>query len=251
MDDKLARLKEIGFTITGYWKMVDGGIVCELNDLATTSNVLYAFAVDEQLMYVGKTIQALRVRLAGYRNPSKTQSTNIKNNRNIRDCLAQGKRVEIYVLPDNGLLHYGGFHLNLAAGLEDSLVLDLEPPWNGGKKESLNPTLNEVELIAPILDGENEFEQKRHARPPSTADFHTALLALFSAAVQSGSNTINVNAGQLHRRVGGYPGNDHRMPVCCDVMRKTMRKGDTVVAEPPKGKGASLTIRYSIPRLQM
>jgi hypothetical protein len=38
--------------------------------------------------------------------------------------------VEIYALPDNGLLRYGGFHVNLAAGLEDSIVRDLNPPWN-------------------------------------------------------------------------------------------------------------------------
>jgi hypothetical protein len=34
------------------------------------------------------------------------------------------------VLPDNGLLRFGGFHLNLAAALEDSLINDLRPRWN-------------------------------------------------------------------------------------------------------------------------
>ena len=35
------------------------------------------------------------------------------------------------MLPDTGLLRYGGFHINLAAGLEDSLISDISPPWNG------------------------------------------------------------------------------------------------------------------------
>jgi len=56
------------------------------------------------------------------------------------------------VLADHGLLHYGGFHVNLAAGLEDSLIRDLNPPWNGGKKESRNEKLEPLDL-PPSDDG--------------------------------------------------------------------------------------------------
>jgi 5-methylcytosine-specific restriction protein A len=55
-----------------------------------------------------------------------------------------------------------------------------------------------------------------------------------------------ITAGQLHRDVGGYPGPSHRMPVCCSVMRQEMSHRDKVVAEPPKGAGASLTISYRV-----
>jgi 5-methylcytosine-specific restriction protein A len=49
--------------------------------------------------------------------------------------------------------------------------------------------------------------------------------------------------------IGGYPGaGKHRMPVCCEAMRSEKRAGDEIVFEPPKGKGASLTIRYRLPR---
>ncbi len=141
MDDQLAQLSKIGFTAAGFWKLDGDNIACQLNELAAVRNVLYAFAVNGQLMYVGKTVQPLRSRMAGYRSPGPTQSTNIKNNLKIRKTLAQGSQVDIYVLPDNGLLHYGGFHVNLAAGLEDSVVRDLKPAWNGGQKESQNQTL--------------------------------------------------------------------------------------------------------------
>jgi hypothetical protein len=140
MDDKLQRLLKIGFTLAGQWKLDGEGIACELNLHAGASNVLYAFAVDDALAYVGKTVQPLRVRMNGYRNPGATQSTNVRNNKNIRDALAQGKKVDVYVLPDNGLLHYGGFHVNLTAGLEDDVIRLLAPPWNGGQKESANQT---------------------------------------------------------------------------------------------------------------
>ena len=63
--------------------------------------------------------------------------TNIGNHRRIRELLVKGIFVEIYALPDNGLLHYGQFHLNLAAALEDSIIRVVDPEWNGGKAEAL------------------------------------------------------------------------------------------------------------------
>lgn len=57
-----------------------------------------------------------------------------------------------------------------------------------------------------------------------------------------------VNAGELHRRVGGYRAADHVMPACCGVMRAAMIAGDDVLFEPTKGKGASLSIRYRLSR---
>lgn len=79
-------------------------------------------------------------------------------------------------------------------------------------------------------------------------DFVAALETLLVEADRLGLSFIGVTAGALHRRVGGYPGNDHRMPVCCDVMRSAMHTGDSIVAQPPKGDGASLLIHYSLPR---
>ena len=78
-------------------------------------------------------------------------------------------------------------------------------------------------------------------------DFSAALNAVFAEAERLGLTFIGITAGALHRRVGGYPGEDHRMPVCCDVMRGAMRNDDSIVAQPPKGYGASLLIHYSLP----
>jgi 5-methylcytosine-specific restriction protein A len=57
-----------------------------------------------------------------------------------------------------------------------------------------------------------------------------------------------VTAGDLHRSVGGYPGQHHRMPVCCRAMRSALTQEDTILAQPPKGDGATLAISYRIPR---
>ena len=34
------------------------------------------------------------------------------------------------------------------------------------------------------------------------------------------------------------------MPECCEVMYSKMKGNDSIISSPPKGKGASLTIRY-------
>ncbi len=78
----------------------------------------------------------------------------------------------------------------------------------------------------------------------SSEDFRRALVALKEAARKEGLTRLEITAGELHRIVGGYPGHDHRMPVCCSVMRQEMGRGDEVLDEPPKGAGASLTIAY-------
>jgi hypothetical protein len=83
---------------------------------------------------------------------------------------------------------------------------------------------------------------------PTTEDFSNALGEILTKAEELGLVAVEVKSGNLHRTVGGYPGNDHRMPACCDAMRKEMTYKDRIVAEPSKGKGASLVIRYDLPR---
>ena len=85
--------------------------------------------------------------------------------------------------------------------------------------------------------------------PPIADDFRAKLRSILrNAALQSLSH-VDVRAGELHRLVGDYPDQrHHRMPMCCAVMRQEMKMGDSIMSEPPKGQGASLTIRYTFPR---
>ena len=83
---------------------------------------------------------------------------------------------------------------------------------------------------------------------PTAEDFRVTLRARVQAAEHASENTVEINSGQLHREAGGYPDQNHRMPMCCAVMRSEMSAGDTILQEPPKKQGASLTIRYQLPR---
>ena len=85
-------------------------------------------------------------------------------------------------------------------------------------------------------------------RPKTANDFWLQLFLKIQRANEHGETFVDVNAGELHRLVGDYPGSDHRMPTCCRVMREEMQPDDTILHEPQKGSGASLTIRYLLPR---
>ena len=121
------RLLHIGFQVVGHWLLLEGEPKLQLDRMQDETNVLYAFVVDGEVKYVGKTTLPLKNRMYGYLKPGPTQSTNIKNRANIKSVLERGRIVQILALSDNGLHHYGDFHINLAAGLEDDLIAKLKP----------------------------------------------------------------------------------------------------------------------------
>ena len=83
---------------------------------------------------------------------------------------------------------------------------------------------------------------------PNVQTFLTIINILLRVAQAYNDPFIDIHAGRLHRFVGGYPGRDHRMPACNNAMRRVMRQGDQILNEPRRGEGASLTIRYHLPR---
>lgn len=81
---------------------------------------------------------------------------------------------------------------------------------------------------------------------PTAWDFQNQLMAILNGARQSGEPHIDVESGHLHTQLGEDPNSNHKMSVCCEVMRKMMRIGDSIVNEPPSGEGATLMIRYIV-----
>jgi hypothetical protein len=62
--------------------------------------------------------------------------------------------------------------------------------------------------------------------PPNAKDFQVELDRIFSSAQKEGKSFIEVRSGDLHRSVGGHPGPNHRIPMCCAVMKRNMKPGD-------------------------
>ena len=81
---------------------------------------------------------------------------------------------------------------------------------------------------------------------PGREDFQRGLDRMREDARNCGETSIVITSGDLHRRVGGYPGSDHRMPTCCDVMEKNMKGSDKVLPNALKRYGASFKVRYNI-----
>ena len=251
MPQNVARIAGIGFSRVGNWFLQEGQLEFILDtDARHARKILYAFVADGVLAYIGKTNQSLQNRLQRYKTPAKDiargGSTNFKNNRNIRENLSEGHPVEIYALLSLPKNVFNGFQVNFAAGLEDDLIAEFRPPWNAGSVKS--PTRETVSREKAERQVRNSRSTTPDVAKPTADDFRAALYNLLGEPVVSGESYLDVLSSELHRRVGGYPQKGHRMPICCSVMRQIMKEGDEVLSEPPKGMGASLKIRYLLPR---
>lgn len=161
---RMKSMFEIGFLPVGRWLMVDNNLKLELDIMIERRNVLYAFASEDAVLYVGKTTQTLRRRMLGYFKPNNSQRTNQRNHLAIIDLLNQEKPVEILALADSGLHRYGAFHLNLAAGLEDSIIEIMRPAWNGGRTSSEVETQEESNPSDGSVEAKMESEYETAAQ---------------------------------------------------------------------------------------
>jgi 5-methylcytosine-specific restriction protein A len=86
--------------------------------------------------------------------------------------------------------------------------------------------------------------------PPTAEQFREELYAMMREGLRNNVGYVDINAGELHCRIGDYPGPNHRMPNCCQVMRAAMTPdaGDRILEQPDSGEGATVTIRYVLPR---
>ncbi len=120
------------------------------------------------------------------------------------------------------------------------------PPFRGEEPPGLPPRSSTQLRVSP--------GPSLHAQPdaghrvPTSKDFERVLQNILEDAARTARDHVDIGAGDLHRQVGGYPGTDHRLATCCAVMRRTMKNGDLVLAQPPSGVGARLVVRYVLPR---
>jgi len=193
---------------------------------------VYVVTLDEAPVYVGQCKDlAERFGPRGYgqifaRNTLMDgQATNCKINRRILEAVRSEKLIELW------------FHETIHRDeIEAALVRALRPAWNGSQPATRVP---------------HDVQARRGPRGGRAEAFRRALLERLRRAEEASVRSITVVARDLHRDVGGYPGPNHSMPVCCKVMRTLATPRDRVVTTPPKGVGASLAIAYALPRGQV
>lgn len=83
---------------------------------------------------------------------------------------------------------------------------------------------------------------------PTKSDFENALEEIFRDAEAQELIAVEIVSGDLHQKLGGYTDSNHRLPSCCAAMRDAMVPTDEVLNSPEKGYGATLRVRYDIPR---
>ena len=109
---------------------MENSISFKLTEKSSISNFLYAFIINRDILYIGKSKQTLYKRMYGYRNPTLSQKTNTRINNLIRIQLMKNKIINIYLFHPNKKLEYRGFEVDLPTGLEDTLINFYQPNWN-------------------------------------------------------------------------------------------------------------------------
>lgn len=121
-------LLRAGFRFLGEWRPgEDEGF--QLDATAPADRGVYAFVVDDVVMYVGLTQRGLKRRLDGYRRGYEQQRTNARVKALILNALSSGKRVKVLIAtPEEGF--WNGLPVNTSAGLEAGMITKIQPPWN-------------------------------------------------------------------------------------------------------------------------
>ena len=139
MSKSIDLLKQLGFREAGEWFINDDGklaVKFSSSKLRASTKVIYAFVQGGEVFYIGVSDNRLDTRMSKYRNPNKTQRTNIKVNKYLKELIKKtGKPVKIFALASNDIgLTYKGVPVNAAAGLEGELIQRFKPQWNDLKK---------------------------------------------------------------------------------------------------------------------
>lgn len=198
-------LLDIGFVDIGKWTLAGEFIVYELIDeklseikaLLDTPNALYAFIRGEDVVYIGKTTRSVKKRFAGYCRPGISQATNKRCHAKIKASLANSSEIRILVFTPINQLQYSGFEINLAAGLEDSLINDFEPSWNGKYHNRIvsetTEREDEMESAEPPATSHPIGERDNIQNPAPLADFSILLGATY---YEKGIVNVGVGASQ-------------------------------------------------------
>lgn len=121
-------LTEAGFQFIGEWTQ-DRQSLLRLDAKAPSSPGVYAFIVDDIVVYVGLTLSGLKTRFDQYRRGHKGQKTSSRINGRIAETLSAGKNVKVLVATPEAF-EWQDLPVNTAAGLEVGLIEMIRPVWN-------------------------------------------------------------------------------------------------------------------------
>jgi hypothetical protein len=86
--------------------------------------------------------------------------------------------------------------------------------------------------------------------PPNREAIQRALDEIFRQAEKQRKISVRVSSIDLHLRVGGYPRVNHRLNLCCQVMRDNLNGGGKIIGQTLDPDSGWLEIVYDIPRMK-
>ena len=131
-------LTDIGFLNVGFWwpsirtsgRIEPQVVACDRD----TPNVLYAFVVNDLVMYIGETERPLSRRFTSYSNPGMSDNgsrTDRRICRQVAHHMSRGNRVHIYVLVrDEECPGSECFGPGERRSMEQYLIREHRPEWN-------------------------------------------------------------------------------------------------------------------------
>ena len=121
----------IGLEDAASWKLTIGGFktvgdkAARWKWLTARPGALFAFCSGDKVLYIGRSTTTLSKRFAALGDAANTLLSQA-----IHKLLASSKEVRILVLADQPTISWGPFVIDLASGLEESLIKAFRPSWN-------------------------------------------------------------------------------------------------------------------------
>lgn len=127
-DPKWSSLLKNGFTYVSDWQVASHGGL-SLDRPIPDQPGLYAFVLEDEVVYVGVTHRTLHARMGDYRRGHALQRTSNRLNDMIQAELEQGRCVRVLVATPEDTT-WNGLPCNTAAGVEVGLIALFKPRWN-------------------------------------------------------------------------------------------------------------------------
>lgn len=189
------RLLASGFEVAGCWSAKEHRIDPPLNLPAQRG--VYAFALGEQVVYVGLASRSVKQRLGFYARPGQSQRTNIRLNAMIAELIGQGQTVRVLIAhPDDS--EWNGLRSSGPEGLEAALIEDFDLSWN--MRGSTSP----VEPAPTDLPMGSGGRRVHGTTPQAILDFvaaHPKCTELQIAKGVFGPSAVQPRANQYCRRL--------------------------------------------------
>ena len=128
---KAEHLTASGFSLLARWELQENSRIQFIGEPPKQPGV-YAFAVDGEVCYVGKTRKGIAERLRTYEIIKNKKRQGFRIQTLIRKALKSGSEVTILTIVSLKPIRWRGLPVDLIAGLEAGLIRELQPKtkWN-------------------------------------------------------------------------------------------------------------------------